>query len=541
MATLIDTLIVSLSLDPKGFDSSQKKSVEALRDIETHARGIQYTLNNLSSQGRRTGSSIASGAAAGTVGLKNLAIAGAEAFASFKTIEGIIGRVAAASERGAAVSRAAWATGLPTHQLDTLAQAAYEMAHVPQEATVNTLNAYQQRIEENKRTGAWSQEFTEAGRLGINIQAPILDQIKQIRAALQGKSGPETQAWVNAMGLGPMLQYLKLSQSDADTAERRASQHSLTKEQGQELERLQTAAARFEDAMTHLWETLSADFSKSGLSTALEGFSALLDSVSKNEGAMKALEVATGVVAAGSVITLASALWRLVAALNAVWATPLLGVLRSGAAARFLGPLGAFVATMWPSAAGNQSEIDAAKKLFDESKRRSGAKSFPGRPLPGGGFEAPIPPAGAPATGGNTTSGYPFPVVGGGANRPEFPNLPAPSGYAPERGPGFPTSPTPTNDNIPPPRSDNRPRDLLWVDSLQVAQQRSALSTIRASAGANGATRSTTNNDIAANIGQITIHTQPTETLGVGGAVSGSIKDLVRKNTLINSANSGLE
>lgn len=618
MPTIIDSLIVQLSLDPKGFDQGQKNSAEALRNLEGHARGIQQTLNNLSSQSRRTGSNIAAGAAVGATGLKNLATAGLEAFAALKTVEGLIGSIANSSNRGAAVSRAGWATGLGTHQLDTLIQAAYEAAHVPQEASINMLNAYQQRIAEQRRTGQWSQEFTELGRLGVNFSSPIEQQLQQIRGALHNRPGPETEAWVNSVGLGPWLQYLKLSQGQATSAEHRASQHSLTGDQGKELERLQTAAALVEDSVTHLWETMSAKLSKSGLSPALEGMSALIDSTSKNETAMQGLEVAAGAVATVASVTLVSALGKLVIALNSVWATPLMKLLVSGGFWRVMGPVGAFLGTMMPGTAGSQSEVDAEKKLFDEAKRRAGIGAGRGRAAtPGGATPGGAPLSGQSLTGDpavdhalRTINKYESPngdvwnfkhgenpsyyTAGGywqitdgnwrsygaraGVDLSQYPHAQgAPlalqaavaammykqQGFAPwdnahggamspariaeglAVGAASSTNPYAAVRGAPGVKFNSKGQpyssSLETMTPRESANVQASMAAIRAAQAAGRPWYRATNNDVDTNIGTINVHTQTTDGYGHGNAIANAIQEITKKNTLISSANSGLE
>lgn len=355
---------MELTLDPSKFSEGQRKALDDLRRMgqqaDTTIRGIDtgggnrlrrffesfsppintatQNLGDLSSQSRRTGAAVAAGAIVGQIGLKNLAIAGVEAYAALKSIQAVIGEVTTATQRGAALSRASWMIGLPggVRTLDTLIQAAQEIAHVPQETTIGLLNSYQQRITEQQRTGQWAPEFTEASRLGVNFSAPILDQIKQIRAALRGMTGPQAESWVNALGLGPLLNYLKLSQELADAAERRAGQHALTAGQAEEMARLQTNATRLENSLVHLWETIATKFSKSGFRDALEGWSLFIDALTAGEERTKAQDAALNEIG-NDIQSLAEKLMKLT-----------FGTILAG----FLPALAGLLAGFWPSSGG---------------------------------------------------------------------------------------------------------------------------------------------------------------------------------------------
>lgn len=369
--------MIELGLDSRGFTDGQARAVRTFRQTERQVRdsaasisrsattplrqnfdqlnqnlvSLNQNFTNMSSQSRRSGAAVAAGATAGAVGMKNLALAGIEAYGALKTVQAVIGQVAAATERGASVSRAAWATGFPggTRGLDTFIKAAEEAAHVPQATSIETINSYQQRIEENKRTGAWSQEFTELGRLGINKDDPILTQMKQMRAAMQGRSGPEAQRWMTAVGLGPLMQWLKLSEAEADSATRRAGQHSLTRDQGKALEELQTSAVRAQNSLGHLWETLTVKFSQTGLKDALDGVSQFTDAISNDEKAVSRLAAALSVLFGVLSLGIVSKIGKLLTGRS------LLGGLL-GVFGRFAGPLG-ILSGMAPGSA-NQGERD---------------------------------------------------------------------------------------------------------------------------------------------------------------------------------------
>lgn len=564
MATIIDSLIVTLSLDPKGFDDSQKRATESLRQMERVARAAQTPLNDLGQQARRTGTSVAAGATIGTTALKNLAIAGGEAFTALKTVEGVIGSIAQATERGAAVSRAAWMIGLPggTRQLDALIQAVEETAHVPQGTSLNLLNSYQQRIAENKRTGQWSPEFQELGRLGVNFSSPVLDQIKQIRSALKNKPGPETEAWVNAVGLGPWLNFLKLSQGQADSAQNRASQHSLTGDQGKELEKAQTAAVRFENSMVHLWETLTAHFSKNGFSDALEGWSLFIDKLVNGENVVNSLSEALArsalqiinMVGSNSSETKASNqddlynqlpyshipftynwfkrrahLWGLIGnkSENNSIVTP--GVVRAGTEYGPNGPGGipdnappGADPAMWAafrfisrSEGATDNPWNYMHKTGDPKYNASGYTQM---------LRANWKKYADPEDAAKWNNAIEAPVD---AQFRAFSKMFAAEG------------PRPWMPNAGGSLSSDRVQGLESAMSA-ARSSRASLSVIR---GANAASAGgvTHNNDIDANIAHITVNTQATDAYGIGGAISGTIKDTIRKNQLINSANTGLE
>lgn len=302
MPTVIDSLIIELGLQPSGFTEAEKATLGSLHSINLQLAKSNEALDKFAQQSRRSGQGIKAGNDIGAQSFKGLAVAATEAYGAMKTVEVIIGRVADASRRGAEVGRQAWAIGVPVKELDAYIQAAEAMANIPQATTTGALNQFQQKRAEWQRTGQWSQEFTELQRLGVTFTGPLWKTLNEVAGALQKRPGPETQAWVNAVGLGPLLQYLKLSLQQRQAAETRAAGtdplgrviggRSLTDEQSQSLARLQSAATEFNQSLTHMFEVLVGKFGDQGFTNALHGWSMLFDYISNaNAGLERFLDI----------------------------------------------------------------------------------------------------------------------------------------------------------------------------------------------------------------------------------------------------------
>lgn len=408
MPTIIDSLVVEFALDPSKFNEGQRRTLEALRNFDTRAdetaqhfetgagnrlqrffRSLSPPINSASSsltslgtQGRSTGIAVAAGASTGVTGWKSLLLVAGSVFDAFKSVELAIGSVADASRRGAAVSRAAWMIGLPggTQGLDTLILAAQEAAQVPQETSINMLNAYRQRVAEQQRTGRWSQEFTELGRLGVDFSAPMMQQLTQVREAMRqmvaAGRGPDVEAWINSVGLGPWLNVLKLSEAEWQNFTRIAQRHALSDAMSEDMKRAQTSTTQFENSVVHLWEVLATKFSRAGFSSALDGWSALADAISHAVEGEENFDKKTQDLDRGAFKVIGDWLDGLVQKLIAATLTTMFP---------WLAPFFA----MWPKAAGDASENDFRKRplppgAFPGSTGGVTAAPTPGRPAAGG-------------------------------------------------------------------------------------------------------------------------------------------------------------
>ena len=183
MPTVIDSLIVSLSLDPSGFTEGQRKAADSIRQMETAANrsgkniedsvghgvvsffrsleapfqaarrqfeqlavstaptgNAQQNLVSLGTQARRTGESVESGALAGAAGLRVLGFAGVVALGTIaalnKGISGLTGVARGVFSQGIG----AQASGLPIGGFTAISQALYRSQNVPQEDTQNFLS-----------------------------------------------------------------------------------------------------------------------------------------------------------------------------------------------------------------------------------------------------------------------------------------------------------------------------------------------------------------------------------------------------------------
>lgn len=481
MPTVIDSLIVELQLDPSGFTEGQRRATEQLRRLEgriksqasatesvakgsvrqtlggidASLRSAANTLSEFGKRGRRTGENVRHGSSVGKAGLKELAEASIRVYASFKSLQGIIGQVTSVADRGAGLGRIAYLTGVSATWLDAFQKTAFELGNVDPGQTMAALQAYQQRLTAyQKGLGEYSQEFTRisalSGKTGVNIDfnAPLATQIEQITEAVKGMSGPEANYWLQGVGLGPLANLLTQGNPAIKKGMGEAGGRSLDSGQVKNLTRLQEAANKAQDSISHLWETIASDFSEAGLVDALNGLSKILDQLSVDKDAMKILETSVVAVSVISTTTMVSAIARLVTALNSIWLTPFMRFFASPFGRWFIGPLAAFfgAAPLSGSSATGGSVGEANRRATEEQNRRDVIewnRTHPNDQLPvpslsapaGGSPSTPMPPISNPSptasTGNwevrhNNFAGIRRPGVIAGPNSGGFMEYPSP-------------------------------------------------------------------------------------------------------------------
>lgn len=359
MATVIDALVVELGLDPSKFTEGQRKITESMRRLEqtadTSARTINRPPQNLREQfgrldeqlqninlqlfrtgdiSRRTGESVAAGAGAGAVGLKNMAEAGLAAYAALKTVNGVIGQIHDATERATALN---WNTFFSGFQggvkgLDTFAKAIHESTNVPQQQVWSGIqNAVQKAVTYKQYSGQWPQEFTELGRIasrsGVNIDFNLLEQgripefFEQLRGAMHvngGAQGPLIMAAMNAAGLSSFAPWVSLSRNQANAATKRAGESAVGEDVTKELGRLGEAARHTQNAFETLGEKIVESMSEHGLRSAIEGAGSLYNALGQDKKAVDELSVAVAAFAGGSALLLISGIGKLLTGMSLI-------------------------------------------------------------------------------------------------------------------------------------------------------------------------------------------------------------------------------
>lgn len=298
MATVIDSLIVELNLDPKKFNDEQQKAVAGLRRFETQAgraaQGVernagasaisflrsmespfaslrqkfetlatttvrpQRNLADLGAQGRRTGASIEAGALAGASGLRVLGIAGAVAMTSIVLLDK---SMRAAEERANKVfgagTRAAGA-GIPIQHFTAISESLYRNQAVPREQTEAWLSEMGKEQERSKVTG-W-----DPGRLRAFAQAGIgqLDLINMTPEQLMMKSAAylATLNEQTAIARGGMIGYTDVQSRGLRSAgPNLPGQVEATDRAGYTTtKRHEDAAYSFILAMNKMWSSIAA-------------------------------------------------------------------------------------------------------------------------------------------------------------------------------------------------------------------------------------------------------------------------------------------
>jgi len=179
MPTIIDQLVVSLSLDPSQFTQGQRQMAQNLRQMETGAeraaKNIEHSgsqvvsffrtlehpiaslrghferlatvtttpqrnLLNLAQQGRRTGQEIEAGALRGAAGVRALGVAGLTAVAAFVALDKVRSSATETARNLFGVGIGAVGAGMPIHEYTALSQALLHTGNVPEAETQGWLS-----------------------------------------------------------------------------------------------------------------------------------------------------------------------------------------------------------------------------------------------------------------------------------------------------------------------------------------------------------------------------------------------------------------
>jgi hypothetical protein len=418
MPTIIDALIVELQLDPKNFNQGQQAAVNSLRQLQQTAqasaaatasavtKGLQANFAGINQQftqanqhlgaiaaaARRSGQAVGAAGKEGASGITSLTTSALAAYSALKALQGLYHSVTSTAASGAAIGRIVPEIGGSSRFIQNFANAAKVAVNADPAAVMEDMRSLEMDLQKLAHRGEMSGRLKEMtiGGVAINQGDSIETVMRRVEENLASKSSPaEAAMWAQQYGLSRDTgRFLRTGPAAVNTAMNSVSARALTEDQIQSLQRLQSAENAVEGAYVHLWQTIAADLSKSGLAPALEGLASLTDNLSHNETELRLVEVAVGAVTVATSVGLLGAVGKLIISLNALWALPAWRALvwMAGAAAggagllRFLGPAGAAIGTMTPGIAGSQSEIENDRIL------RSGGRGKYDGPGGGGGL-----------------------------------------------------------------------------------------------------------------------------------------------------------
>ena len=291
MPTLIDSLIVSLELDPSKFDEGQQKALNKLRGFkdkadkqtkETHAglgdrissyfkvlqnpmQAAEAGLISLANQSRRMGSSVASGAAAGTEGIMGMAAAGLLAIGVFKAMQGLITGFNQQAAFSALTGFEAKWTGVTPQWMTSLSAAAYKQTGAPQQQTQSWLVGLQSAIQAFVTPGSMQQGvvtplISSLIRMGINPfqymgnPAEAMSGImNQLESRLHSLKPTQIPAFAAQLGMDPLLaQFLALGPAAVALAAAQQQVNEVTPKETAEALKLQQAERQVELASQSL-------------------------------------------------------------------------------------------------------------------------------------------------------------------------------------------------------------------------------------------------------------------------------------------------
>lgn len=249
MPTIIDQLIVTLSLDPRNFTAGQKAAVGSLqqtaRQMQTMATGVrqsgnsvvsvlqgiqhpaallhqtftrlatttavysplQTNLAQVAAQGRRSGFGIQSGALAGASGLRILGIAGLGAFAAIETLRRGMNHAKEAAAGIFTAGVGASAAGMDIARFTAISQMLQTLRNVPQAQTQAWLSGMAQRQFVARTTGVGAEELATAAaytRSGIAALSDTPEEMmRKMARSFAGLSEKEAVGRGGFLGLSP--------------------------------------------------------------------------------------------------------------------------------------------------------------------------------------------------------------------------------------------------------------------------------------------------------------------------------------------------
>lgn len=342
MPTIIDSLVLELSLDPTKLTQGQQRAVASLRqlqnqaatsgkavgsevekglaalyiNIDKHFRQANTSLTTIASQGMRTGASISAGAKEGAAGLSALTTSALAAYGALKGLQALYKSVTASSAAGAQIGRTGsdLGGGSATRTMQTLANAANYSTNADPNVVMENIRRIQNQLEAAKRTGdlGFLRDMQIAGVPINHVTDTWETVVSKLTTHLSGKTPQQASEQADKFGLDRNFgQFLRKGQGEVNAAQSHVQSRTLIDDQIESLTRLQRAERDVEQVTTKMWQAISADLSKHGLSAALEGIAAFTDDLSQNETKLRLVEGGVLAVAAAISISLVSALTKL--------------------------------------------------------------------------------------------------------------------------------------------------------------------------------------------------------------------------------------
>jgi len=396
--SVIDELVVQLSLDPSKFTESQRQTLKSFRDIENTAERTGKTvdevfkariygrplaggnrisdaekqLTSLEAHSRRTGSALAAGFDTGTAALNKFVAAGLAAYGVVKTIQGAVEKIGSTIAGTTQTARVAGYTGVSPQFMSAFSRGANILTNAPQQGTEEWLFGLRQSIE-SVRLGDWDQKQDFLARLQIGsldfskdpevLQREILEKLGQ---KFHGMTQSEAQAYGNRLG-APRETTQALQQHGLSGVLAAGQPYAPTAAQIEQFTKLQRAINELDQS----WDKLIRAIVESHPSFLgiIGDIKNLFNEVESDPEKMNTLATAVDAVSVAFGVTLVAAVGKALFAVNSFWAAPLFKFLIANPAVA--GAL-AFFMGMKPSAA-NAGEDEAVKrfrKLSPEEQRR---------------------------------------------------------------------------------------------------------------------------------------------------------------------------
>lgn len=235
MPNLIDSLIIELGLDPKGFNQNQKDSIQKLRELEKEATtvgknidesfgaklaasflALSKPLNNLSRLLSHVGQTGEHSARRMSQGFEKLTVAGLNAYAAFKLFEGlsdigknIFNQAIKDTGRSTATIQTAGILGMSTRTMQEIAAGAYIQENVDPTETLGFLTKLREDISARMTNPeAYSALIRKLailhihphGRNGQELYQSIIDQLHSHLITPQ-----QRRQAINLLGISPAL------------------------------------------------------------------------------------------------------------------------------------------------------------------------------------------------------------------------------------------------------------------------------------------------------------------------------------------------
>lgn len=400
MSTIIDELIVTLNLDPRGFNQAQRQSIQQLRGFQQQANTTanqiqagagnrlvrfwqslnkpigqaQVNLNQLGAQSNRIGTQIAAGINQGTVSLSRLTTTALAAYGAVKTVQGAVKTLNDAISGGAETGRRAGYAGTSAGFMSRLAIGANIRENVSKDQTEQTLVGFRQ-MAESARQGKLDENrarfLSQLGVLNLALRNDIdpeeqqREMLRQIGERFKGMGLPQAVNIGREIGLDPGFT-TALRKHGERGLESAGAPYAITERQAEQFRKLQEAINTFTASWDALINKMIEDHPN--LVVGVKSLSDFINDLKKSPEQLKAVETGLDIIVALIGVSLVSALAKATLAINSFWATPLLKFLATRA-----GPL-AFLSTMFGNTGNipaNEHALPGADPRVEENFRRN--------------------------------------------------------------------------------------------------------------------------------------------------------------------------